>query len=82
MALSRELFCAPTRHYKAGVVFLAWLNGHQAHFSMAGGLQAARSVAHYARVFELADAAGVLSDPELAVARMKHFLQVSAGLGQ
>ncbi len=82
VALSRELFCAPTRHYKAGVVFLAWLNGHQAHFSMAGGLQAARSVAHYARVFELADAAGVLSDPELAVARMKHFLQVSAGLGQ
>ena len=67
VALSREIFRAPTRHYKAGVVFLAWLNGHQNHFSMAGGLQSARGAAHFARVFELADACGVLADPELAM---------------
>jgi len=80
VALSRELFRAPTRHYKAGVVFLAWLNGHQRHFSMAGGLQSARGVAHYARVFELADACGALADPELACERMRRFLSVSCGI--
>lgn len=80
VALSREIFRAPTRHYKAGVVFLAWLNGHQDHFAMAGGLQSARGAVHYARVFELADASGVLSDPELATLRMKRFLSVACGL--
>ena len=81
VALSREIFRAPTRHYKAGVVFLAWLNGHQDHFSMAGGAQSARGVAHYARVFELADACGVLADPELAMLRMRRYLSVGAGIG-
>jgi hypothetical protein len=80
VALSREIFRAPTRHYKAGVVFLAWLNGHQDHFSMAGGLQSARGVAHFAKVFELADASGVLADPELAVLRMKRYLSVACGM--
>jgi hypothetical protein len=80
VALSRELFRAPTRHYKAGVVFLAWLNGHQRHFSMVGGLQSARSVQHFTRVFELADACGALADPERAVARMRQFLAVAAGI--
>lgn len=80
VALSREIFRSPTRHYKAGVVFLAWLNGHQAHFSMAGGLQSARGAAHFARVFELADACGVLADPELATLRMKRYLGVACGL--
>lgn len=82
VALSREIFKAPTRHYKAGVVFLAWLNGHQDHFSMAGGLQSARGAAHYARLFELADACGVLTDPELAVLRMRRYLSVAAGISQ
>jgi hypothetical protein len=80
VALSREIFRAPTRHYKAGVVFLAWLNGHQEHFSMAGGLQSARGAAHFAKVFELADACGVLMDPELAALRMKRYLSVACGL--
>ena len=78
--LSREIFRAPTRHYKAGVIFLAWLNGHQHHFVAAGGLQSARSVPHYARIFELADRSGVLTDPGLAAARMRAFLQVHAGI--
>jgi hypothetical protein len=80
VALSREIFRAPTRHYKAGVVFIAWLNGHQRHFSMAGGAQSARGAAHFARVFELADQSGVLGDPELACRRMNAYLQVSCGL--
>jgi Protein of unknown function (DUF993) len=80
VALSREIFRAPTRHYKAGVVFLAWLNGHQNHFSMAGGLQSARGAAHFAKVFELADACGALADPELAILRMKRYLSVSCGV--
>lgn len=80
VALSREIFCAPTRHYKAGIVFLAWLNGHQKHFSMAGGMQSARGAVHFAKVFELADACGALADPERASARMKSYLSVACGV--
>jgi hypothetical protein len=78
--LSREIFRAPTRHYKAGVIFIAWLNGHQSHFVALAGLQSARSVLHYAKVFELADRSGALIDPELAVSRMRAYLQVHAGI--
>ncbi|HET9018206.1 MAG TPA: DUF993 family protein, partial [Acetobacteraceae bacterium] len=69
--LSRRIFEAPTQYYKAGIVFLAWLNGFQEHFVMLGGLQSARGILHYADVFRLADAAGLLRDPDLAVARMR-----------
>ena len=62
------------------MVLLAWLNGHQSHFSMVGGAQSSRDVRHYAHVFELADACGALTDPELAVARMRKLLEVSAGV--
>lgn len=82
VALSRELFRAPTQYYKAGVVFLAWLNGHQDHFSMAGGMESARSALHFADVFRKADACGVLIKPELAVRRMKAWLAVRAGVEQ
>jgi hypothetical protein len=72
--LSRHIFAAPTRFYKTGVVFMAWLNGHQSHFTMVGGQQSARSLLHLAELFRLADRAGLLSDPELAVARMRTLL--------
>jgi len=72
--LSRHIFCAPTRFYKTGVVFMAWLNGHQDHFVMVGGQQSARHVLHFAELFRLADAAGLLADPPLACARMKQLL--------
>ena len=75
--LSRHVFATPTRFYKTGVVFVAWLNGHQTHFTMVGGQQSARSVVHLAQLFRLADAAGLLRDPELAAARMRSFLAVS-----
>jgi hypothetical protein len=74
--LSRHIFKAPTRFYKTGVVFMAWLNGHQDHFVMVGGQHSARNVLHLAELFRLADAAGLLSDPPLACARMKHLLEV------
>ena len=77
--LSRKIFEAPTQYYKAGVVFLAWLNGHQSHFTMLGGMQSSRDIAHYAEVFKLADQANVLDHPELAVARMKSLL-ITSGL--
>jgi hypothetical protein len=72
--LSRHIFQAPTRFYKTGVVFMAWLNGHQEHFVMVGGQQSARSLPHFAELFRLADAAGLLEQPELAVRRMKTLL--------
>jgi hypothetical protein len=74
--LSRHVFGAPTRFYKTGVVFLAWLNGHQDHFVMVGGQQSARHVLHFAELFRLADAAGLLSDPALACARMQTLLEL------
>lgn len=74
--LSRRIFCAPTRFYKTGVVFMAWLNGHQDHFVVVGGQQSARNLLHLAALFRLADAAGLLSDPPLACARMKQLLAV------
>jgi hypothetical protein len=72
--LSRHIFSAPTRFYKTGVVFMAWLNGHQNHFVMVGGQQSARNLLHLAELFRLADAAGLLADPPLACARMKQLL--------
>jgi len=74
--LSRHIFCAPTRFYKTGVVFMAWLNGHQDHFVMVGGQQSARNVLHLAELFRLADAAGLLADPPLACGRMKQLLTI------
>ncbi|RZL86141.1 MAG: dihydrodipicolinate synthase family protein, partial [Variovorax sp.] len=74
--LSRHIFAAPTRFYKTGVVFMAWLNGHQKHFTMVGGQQSTRSLQHLAELFRLADAANVLEKPELAVQRMKTLLAV------
>lgn len=75
--LSRKIFEAPTEYYKAGIVFMAWLNGHQDHFAMIGGMQSARGIRHYADVFRLADQAGLLADPELAVSRMKSLCAVA-----
>jgi hypothetical protein len=72
--LSRHLFQAPTRFYKTGVVFLAWLAGHQSHFTMVGGLQSARSLPHFARAYELADTLGLFPDPKLAEERMRNLL--------
>ncbi|MFJ2261955.1 dihydrodipicolinate synthase family protein [Streptomyces sp. NPDC087844] len=74
--LSRHLFQNPTRFYKTGVVFLAWLAGHQSHFTMVGGLQSARSLPHLARAYELADGLGLFPDPALAEARMKNLLSL------
>jgi hypothetical protein len=71
VALSRRIFEAPTQYYKAGLVFLAWLNGFQDHFVMLGGLQSGRGIVHYAEVFRLADRAGLLRDPDRAAARMR-----------
>jgi hypothetical protein len=69
--LSRFIFKAPTRFYKTGVVFMAYLNGLQNHFIMVGGQESARSALHLAELFRLADAAGLLADPDRAAARMR-----------
>ena len=74
--LSRLIFAAPTRFYKTGVVFLAWLNGHQSHFVMVGGQESTRSLVHLAEVFRLADKARLIVDPEVAVRRMRAYLAV------
>jgi hypothetical protein len=75
--LSRKIFETPTYHYKTGIVFLAWLNGHQDAFAMVNGAQSARSLLHLSEVFRLADQAGLLADQELAVRRMTALLAVN-----
>ena len=72
--LSPHVFASPTRFYKTGVVFMAWLNGHQTHFTMVGGQQSARSLAHLCELFRLADVASLLLEPERAVHRMRTLL--------
>jgi hypothetical protein len=81
LPLSRHLFATPTYYYKTGIAFLAWLNGHQDGFVMVGGLQSARSIVHLARVFELANEARLLTDPELAAHRLGNLL-ATAGVAR
>jgi hypothetical protein len=77
LPLARHVFSAPTFNYKTGVVFLAYLNGHQTHFRMLGGAESSRSVPHLARILVLADQAGLLGDPDLAVHRMRCVLELA-----
>lgn len=72
--LAREIFRTPTQYYKTGVVFLAWLNGHQDHFVMLGGTQSMRPLPHFVDCFRMADQTGLLADPDLAIVRMKRLL--------
>ncbi len=74
--LARHVFRAPTQYYKTGVVFLAWLNGHQNHFSMIGGAEATRSLPYFVDCFRQADACGALDKPDLAVERMQALLRL------
>jgi len=73
--LSRHIFEPPTYAYKTGIVFLAYLNGHQKRFRMLAGAERGRSAVHLAEVFRLADCAGLLADPERAVERMDRVLE-------
>ena len=74
--LSRLIFRAPTQFYKTGVVFLAWLNGHQNHFVMLGGAQSMRPLPYFVECFKLADQCGLLANPDLAVRRMSKLLEM------
>ena len=73
-ALARQVFAVPTFYYKTGVAFLSWLNGHQAAFTMVGGLHSARSLPHLSTLVRLADQAGALEDPDLAAQRWNAYL--------
>jgi uncharacterized protein DUF993 len=75
--LARHLFDSPTYNYKTGITFLAYLNGHQRHFRMLNGAESSRSIAHLSRLVVLADQAGLLADPELALERMRLILSMS-----
>jgi hypothetical protein len=75
--LARHIFKSPTFYYKTGVVFAAFLNGHQSHFRMVAGLESGRSAVHLAEIFRLADQAGLLRDSELAVDRMRTVLRLA-----
>ena len=78
---ARHLFQKPTFFYKTGVVFFAYLNGHQKHFRMVGGQEGFRSILHLAELFRLADQIGLFLNPELAIKRMANVLAL-AGVEQ
>ena len=67
--LSRHIFKSPTRYYKTGVVFMAYLNGHQDHFTMVGAQESCRSTVHLAQIMRLANDASLLLDAEDAARR-------------
>ena len=78
VALSRHIFSDPTRYYKTGIVFMAYLNGHQDHFTMVGGQESKRSIVHLADIFKLAAKAGLLSDVEMAIQRMRSICKLNS----
>ncbi len=75
--LSRHLFSAPTYFYKTGVAFLSWLNGHQPAFQMVSGHHSSRSLPHLSTIVELANVAGALENPSLALERWAGLLRVN-----
>jgi hypothetical protein len=77
VSLSRHIFRKPTYFYKTGIVFMAYLNGHQSHFRMVGGQESARSIIHLAELFRLANQAGLWRDPDMAVERMQRILAIA-----
>jgi hypothetical protein len=81
LELSRTVFEAPTYHYKTGIAFLSWIRGLQSGFTMVGGLQSARPITHFARVFALANEARLLPDPDLAASRLRLLLDAAGARG-
>ncbi|PRY21845.1 uncharacterized protein DUF993 [Aliiruegeria haliotis] len=69
--LSRHIFKAPTRFYKTGVVFMAYLCGHQDHFTMIGGQESARSTLHLAEIIRMANACGLFADTDMVASRTR-----------
>jgi len=69
--LGRWLFQPPTERYKAGLAFLAWLNGLQQNALLANREELARDREHGLRAAELAAAAGAIADASLAAARLQ-----------
>ena len=78
VALSRHIFSDPTRYYKTGIVFMAYLNGHQDHFTMVGGQETKRSIVHLADIFKLAAKAGLLRDVDMATQRMRSICKLNS----
>jgi hypothetical protein len=75
--LAQKLFAPPTYHYKTGLVFLAYLRGHQRHFRMLGGYESARDIVHLADLVRLADAAGLFADPDDVARRLEPVLRLA-----
>lgn len=78
--LSRLVFAAPTRYYKVGVAWLAYLTGAQSHFRMVGGFETGRSLGHLGDLVRAADAVGLFGDPEFSAARAGAYFAVH-GIG-
>ncbi|PRY44677.1 dihydrodipicolinate synthase family protein [Umezawaea tangerina] len=76
LPLARHVFGPPTYYYKTGIAFVSWLSGLQPGFSMVAGLQSARALPHLVKTYVLADAAGLLPDPDLAAHRVSTLLDV------
>ena len=72
--LGKHLFRAPTQHYKAGLAFLSWLDGHQDNPMLVQHEERARDRQHYLVAAGLASSAGCLTNAELAAERLETYL--------
>ncbi|MCH2160482.1 MAG: dihydrodipicolinate synthase family protein, partial [Phycisphaerales bacterium] len=76
--LGRKIFEAPTRHYKTGLAFLAWLNGLQDNPMLVNHEEHARSREHLLDVVECANRAGAILDAPTAADRLAGWLAATS----
>ncbi|MFG0317167.1 MAG: DUF993 family protein [Planctomycetota bacterium JB042] len=69
--VGRVAFEPPTRFYKAGLAFLAWVNGRQEAFLLPNHLERTRDLDHLRRLFDAARAAGAIDDAAAAAERLR-----------
>ena len=80
-ALGRAIFEPPVQHYKAGIAFLSWLNGHQENRMLVNHEENSRSTEHYLRIARLASEARVIEDAAGAARRLEAFVGDSGSIG-
>jgi hypothetical protein len=77
-ALGQCVFETPTQHYKTGLAFIAWLNGHQSNRMLVNHEENRRDRAHLIRVAHLANACGAITDGAVARERFEAWMKQEA----
>jgi hypothetical protein len=78
--LGQHVFAEPTMDYKAGLAFLAWLNGIADGFALPKGAHHRRDRDHLLRAAALAQAAGVVVERRVFAERLARFAAAGPGV--